>query len=163
MAVPWLRGRILDVGCGSGLLAEHCRPENYFGYDLSQISLKIARRRFPSHRFSQTIPDQTFDTIVALAVIEHLPDPVADLAIWSRHLEPGGRMVLTTPHPSVGRIHSAGAAIGLFSKDAAEEHQELIDREHMQKIASAAGLRLIKTVLFLLGANQLFILAGAAD
>ena len=41
-AFPHLRGKVLDIGCGSGALAEHVTAESYTGVDIDRDSLAIA-------------------------------------------------------------------------------------------------------------------------
>jgi len=63
--------------------------------------------------------------------------------------------VITTAHRSVGWIHETGAAIGLFSKQASEEHEDLINRERLEKAGVEAGLKLVLYRRFLLAVDQL--------
>ena len=159
VAAPLLKGRVLDFGCGSGELARVCPPERYVGFDSDQESIALARHRFPLHHFSERLPEgEPFDTIAALAVIEHVPKPSATAAQWRGMLAAGGQIVLTTPHSSFGWIHELGAKIGLFSAHAAEEHQELINFSGMKTIAASGGLTILTYRRFLFGANQLFVL-----
>lgn len=160
--MPYVRGRVLDVGCGVGCLAEHVEPERYLGVDSDPAALRAAAATYPSHRFVDSLPEAgPFDTVVALAVVEHLFEPEASFASWSRLLAPGGRIVVTTPHPSFIWLHEAGAAIGLCSREAAEEHHRFFDRESIERAGRAAGLRLEASRRFLGGVNQLFVLASA--
>lgn len=158
-ARPYLLGRILDVGCGSGALAGLVRRDRYLGVDSDRESLAQAAREHPRHAFASALPSESenFDTIVVLAVIEHVDSPASFLASLARRLRPApeSRIVVTTPHPAAEWIHDAGAHIGLFSKHANEEHQQLLEREMLSDIGSAAGLQLIEYRRFLLGANQL--------
>lgn len=158
-AKPYLNGRILDVGCGSGALAELVNSALYLGVDVDDVSLNRARNDFPLHRFERTLPALTekFDTIVSLAVIEHVPDPTVFLKNLSQYLvdSPIARIVITTPHPSVDWVHDMGATIGLFSKHANEEHQELLNRAKLEMAGIEADLILTVYRRFLLGANQI--------
>jgi SAM-dependent methyltransferase len=167
--LPYLGGaRVLDYGCGVGELARRVSPERYLGVDRDAESLAAARARFPRHRF--IVPEELdaaaaaagggFDLVVALAFIEHLADPGAWLAETSRRLAPGGRVVLTTPEPRLFGVHRLGAAAGLFSREGAAEHQSPISRADLVGLAVAAGLRVLEARRFLLGANQLFVLAA---
>lgn len=65
------------------------------------------------------------------------------------------RLIITTPHPSVGWIHVLGAAIGLFSKHANEEHEDLLDRVKLGMACTHADLNMILYRRFLFGANQI--------
>ena len=163
-ARPWLRGHILDVGCGTGALAEAYPEADYLGFDRDAQALEIAIENRPNHRFTDRFPSgEEFDTIVALAVIEHLPNPEAELRKWSSCLTPKGRVVLTTPHRAFHSIHDIGARVGIFSSSAAEEHQELFDKRSLHSLAARCGLTPVKYERFLCGANQLFIAERPQD
>src|ERR1700730_1664545 len=162
---PFLgQGDLLDFGCGTGELAHDVDPSRYVGIDRDADSIAIAKKRFPSHRFLtldefSSAPNQKqFDQVIGLAVIEHVDDPQQWLAWLRTLLKPGGRIILTTPHPSVRWLHELGAAIGLFSREGAREHRELIDRPRMTELAKAIGFRIQHCGRFLLGCNQLFVL-----
>jgi SAM-dependent methyltransferase len=156
---PWLRGTVFDFGCGSGALAELLGPENYCGYDIDTSSLAKARALHPRHRFVDAVPAQAvFDTVVSLAVIEHCKDPAAFLRDLVTLARPGGSVVLTTPHPAFEFIHDLGARAGMFSHDASEEHEVLLDREALHGLAAAQSLPVLAYRRFLFGANQLFVL-----
>lgn len=157
-ARPFIAGRVLDIGCGIGLLADTVPAERYIGMDIDEGSLETARRRHPHHRFVDTLPQgETFDTIVGLAVIEHVADPGAWLERVAQCLSSNGKIILTTPKPSVEWLHVAGARIGLFSQDASEEHEQLLDRNALEELGRAAGLRMVQFRSFLLGVNQLVV------
>ena len=161
---PHLTGHILDIGCGNGAIAAYVRPHLYLGIDRDQDALAAAKASFPAHRFEATLPtDSAFDTVLALAVIEHLKHPRAALDSWSALLADRGRIVLTTPHRSFRIAHDAGSRLGLFSREAADEHEEMFDRELLSAIAEESGLRVVHYRRFLGGANQLFLLQRDKD
>jgi len=103
--------RVLDAGCGTGVLAERlaqaCPTIDYLGVDLSSSMLAQARARrvWPaSFAFVEGNIDQVlardaagFDRIASVNVIWTLPDPRGTLARMTAGLRPGGRMVHTTP------------------------------------------------------------------
>jgi 2-polyprenyl-3-methyl-5-hydroxy-6-metoxy-1,4-benzoquinol methylase len=162
-AKPHLEGRVLDFGCGVGTLAEICDPAGYVGVDIDPRKIEIARRERPDHRFSTTVPEgERFDTVAALAFIEHVHDPAAYVRRFAGFLEPGGKIVLTTPHPSLEWIHTAGARIGLFSHAAHDEHEDLINKARMQEMLADTPIGMAVYRRFLFGANQLFVLTSAA-
>lgn len=158
-ARPYLAGRVLDIGCGNGGLATYVASEQYLGVDRDSKSLSDARTKHPDHTFVDELPpDGEFDTIVALALIEHVKDAHGALGGWVKLLSKGGRIVLTTPHQSFRLVHDLGSRIGLFSQDAADEHEELFTRSSLAGLASHSGLRVEHYRRFLGGANQLCIL-----
>ena len=119
MGPRYLRGRVLDYGCSDGQLAASCRPKAYLGVDVNLRALDQARAAHPGFRFATSVSDQErFDTVAAFAFIEHVADPGAWLARFASLLAPGGRIVLTTPHPSWEWAHTLGARTHLFSWDA---------------------------------------------
>lgn len=158
-ARPFLRGRVLDVGCGTGGLSQWVEPDTYLGVEVDALSRGRAQVANPRHRFVASLAevDGKFDTVLALAVIEHVSDPAVFLATLADHLQraPEPRVVVTTPHPSVDWVHDAGAAVGLFSRHANEEHEDLLDRHKLRAAGAAAGLTMLSYKRFLFGANQI--------
>jgi len=159
---PFLRGKILDYGCGTGSLAPLVLPKNYIGYDIDESVIKKAQKDYPNYRFqANAVPQsKSFDTVISLAVIEHVLDPITFLKELSGYLKINSlsRIILTTPHPSIEKIHNMGAKFGIFSRHASEEHQTLLGRNKIIEISNQTDLKLIRYDRFLLGANQLIVL-----
>jgi len=95
---------ILDVGCGSGQLAERLRLrrfEQYLGVDLSSEGVRLARALqlprmdFVEGDFETWRPTGTFDVIVFNESAGYARDPARVLAGFSRHLRPGGLIVVS--------------------------------------------------------------------
>jgi len=102
--LPDAPGRILDLGCGSGALAGALGeiPGSYVGADLSPGMLREARRRDLAVARSEAgrLPfgGASFDAVLALGLLEYVPDPGAVLREVARVLAPGGVAVLTWPN-----------------------------------------------------------------
>lgn len=159
-AKPYLRGAILDIGSGNGSLARLVPPDRYLGVDADAESIAVAKANFPHHNFRSELPKTgAFDTVAALAVIEHVPTPASSLREWSSFLAPGGLLVLTTPHCAFRTLHDMGGRVGLFSRDAAEEHQYMFNYNTFYALASETGLTVTHSKKFLFGVNQLFVLS----
>jgi 2-polyprenyl-3-methyl-5-hydroxy-6-metoxy-1,4-benzoquinol methylase len=157
-ALPHVRGSVLDHGCGFGALAPYVPPAQYLGFDINEGALEDARARNPSHRFTSELPvETTFDTVVSMAVIEHVDDPAVYLRGLTAFIGEGGRVVLTTPRPSWNGAYALGARLGLFSVTAHEEHR-LVDKAAITEASLTAGLRIVHFGTFLVGANQLAVL-----
>lgn len=158
-AKPFLIGKVLDVGCGNGALAKEVSEDRYLGVDTDPVSIKIALSENPLHRFQKTLPGDhhTFDTVIALAVIEHVKSPSEFLIECSKYLKPGksARIVITTPHPSIEKLHYFGSRIGLFSRHANEEHEELLNYQTLVSAGNCAGLSVSFYKRFLFGGNQI--------
>jgi 2-polyprenyl-3-methyl-5-hydroxy-6-metoxy-1,4-benzoquinol methylase len=159
-----LGGRTLDIGCGTGSLADQVSPENYVGVDVDQTCLEIARERFPKHMFLSLSDFQNdpahkhFDCIVGLAIIEHIDNQAQWLSDLLSRLNPDGTIILTTPSPIFRLVHDIGARIGLFAHEAAEEHTEFLDLPKMKALAQRVNASVTHYRKFLGGANQVFVL-----
>lgn len=166
-ASPFIRGRVLDYGCGIGLVGDLPAVTDYVGVDIDPEILETASKRVPNGRFllprdvEAQLAGEKFDSIVGLALIEHLPDPESFLRQARSLLAPDGRVVLTTPNPALDWAHGLGAKFGIFASESHDEHQSLMGREIMAAHARQAGLHIDIYRRFLLGANQLAILKHA--
>ena len=101
---------VLDVGCGSGVIADFLARSGttVIGIDGSEAAVAFARATFARDnlRFQQGLVDGDFvvprpvDTIYCLEVIEHvyLEQAIDMLRVFRSHLAPGGRVYLTTPN-----------------------------------------------------------------
>lgn len=159
-ALPYLKGKVLDLGCGSGAMAKHINSANYVGVEIDDYSLSEARRLYPDHKFvagTQETGEEEFNTVISLAVIEHVSAPDQFLAELASKLvaDDASRIVITTPHPAVDWVHDLGASVGLFSKHANEEHEELLDHDLLESVGNKAGLVLEEYRRFLFGGNQI--------
>jgi SAM-dependent methyltransferase len=99
-------GRVLDVGCSSGYLAEHvqARGVSVVGLEMDASAAEYARRFCEAVHVGDVetmeLPFEpgSFDAVLCGDLIEHLRDPQAFLARVRPLLRPGGRLVLSTPN-----------------------------------------------------------------
>lgn len=101
--------RVLDVGCGGGILAEALarRGAQVTGIDLGEAPLAVARlhglesgvavdyRRLSVERLAAEMP-ASFDVVTCLEMLEHVPDPAAVVAACARLVKPGGQLFFST-------------------------------------------------------------------
>jgi 2-polyprenyl-3-methyl-5-hydroxy-6-metoxy-1,4-benzoquinol methylase/putative flippase GtrA len=166
VAAPHLRGRILDIGCASGVLAERISADRYLGVDIDSGAIEKARASHPDHRFeyvADLADDELFDTVVALAVIEHVPDPPAWVRWAVGHLDDKGKIIVTTPHARWEPVHSLAAKIRLTSPEASYEHETTFDRSTITALFELHGFRVERYQRFLAGMNQLIVASRGAD
>lgn len=127
-------GRYLEIGCGYGFgvdFAARAFDWDSRGIDPSSIARQGARdlgiRIEGMHLEPGTEKEVgTFDGIVAMEVIEHVPNPVDFLKTLKAHLSPGGALFMSTPnaaiiddrkHPMLAAALSPGYHITMFSRD----------------------------------------------
>lgn len=94
------KARVLDVGCGAGLLSNHLAKAGLevHGLDASQESLAVAERydetKSVRYRLGDALalpyPDASFDVVCAMDFLEHVEDPATVVQEASRLLRPGG-------------------------------------------------------------------------
>ena len=99
-------GRALEVGCGLGhLLGWLVDRYQLFGTDINHWALSQALRNIPQGNFALlsaedlgAFPADSFQTVIAKHVMEHLPNPERAIAEIGRVLAPGGLLLLATPN-----------------------------------------------------------------
>ncbi len=101
--------RILEVGCGSGWAGSYLRENGWRGYvglDLRPPADIVGDIRDYG---SLGIEEGSFDVIIAFEVLEHVDCVDACLSI----LKPGGRLMATSPVPSMDRLLKLLEKLGL--------------------------------------------------
>jgi len=94
-------GRVLEIGCGTGLALRHYPQEvQLVGLDPALDALGKARRRLPgaclvnASAEALPFPDESFDCIVSCLVFCSVADPLRGLAEIRRVLNPAGRLLM---------------------------------------------------------------------
>ncbi len=101
--------RVLDVGCGGGILTEAMAREGAIatGVDLAAASLTTARlhaqaegigidyRQIPVEELADAAPE-SFDVVTCMEMLEHVPDPAAIVQACATLVKPGGWLFLST-------------------------------------------------------------------
>ena len=136
-------GTILDIGCGSALVADRLAAldANYVGLDFPAHHIAYARKRFvdADHRLRTTfvradgeqlpLGAATVDTVVFSEVIEHLMRP--ERAVWeiARVLRPGGVLLMTTNNASEVPLRSPLSHLfAWIEKAVGADHPALLSR-----------------------------------
>lgn len=99
---------VLDVGCGTGDVIEmisqrfECKGNGY-DIDARRIAAALSRSKFATFKQSFFNPAEdptSYDAALSLAVIEHVPDPVAHFRELAAGLKAGGNLFVLTPNAS---------------------------------------------------------------
>lgn len=107
--VPLAGLKVLDVGCGGGLLSEAMarRGADVTGIDLGQTAIEVAslhaleagvkvRYQVESAEAHLIAHEGRYDVVTCLEMLEHVPEPGAIVATLGRLVRPGGHVFLST-------------------------------------------------------------------
>ncbi|MCO5229984.1 MAG: class I SAM-dependent methyltransferase [Chitinophagales bacterium] len=107
LAIPYVHGELLEVGCGEGRGVEILSPlvKSYTAIDkINEIAASL-KEKYADIVFLnmhippfEGVPDNAFDTIVSFQVIEHIENDLKYLQEIHRVLKSGGTAVITTPN-----------------------------------------------------------------
>ena len=156
-----LAGRkVLDVGCGGGILAEAMahRGAVVTGIDMGEAPLAVARlhllesgleidyRHASAEDFAAANPGG-FSVITCLEMLEHVPDPLSVLRACHAMLEPGGHLFLSTinrnPKAYLLVILGAEYVLGLLPRGT-HDYKKFIRPSELSAMARQAGFTLQK-------------------
>lgn len=73
--------KVTDFGCGVGRLTSAFKPENYYGYDINDKALEIAREQNKGFEYGNTV--KYLDSVLFYTVLLHIPDDEIDKLISS--------------------------------------------------------------------------------
>ncbi|MEQ9466172.1 MAG: class I SAM-dependent methyltransferase [Ekhidna sp.] len=105
-AKPYIKGNLLELGCGEGRGVELLAPlaDSYIGIDKIELVIDRLKEKYPNYEFMSGVfppfpfEDDSFDTIVTFQVIEHVKDDEGFIKEIHRVLKPGGTALITTPN-----------------------------------------------------------------
>ena len=154
--------RVLDVGCGGGILAESMagRAASVVGIDLATKPLGVARlhaldagvtnidyREIAVEALAVEEPAH-FDIVTCMEMLEHVPDPASVVMACSRLVKPGGWVFFSTIHrnPKAFLMAIVGAEymLGLLPKGT-HEYSKFIRPSELARWAREAGLNLVQS------------------
>jgi len=137
-------GRLLDVGCGHGVLLAEARARGYegLGLELAAGAIRHARDELgltvldvPLEEFSQQAAEP-FDVIVLADVLEHLDDPVDAIDTCCELLADGGVLCVVTPDPASPAARLCGRRWWGFLP----AHRCLLPRRTVLELLASRGL-----------------------
>ncbi|GEM_PF-6025508 len=107
-AHPDGRMRILDIGCGDGVisrpLAVRFPQADVLGLDIDEANIGLAKKDAPQNTtfVCKTLwdldPRETFDIVIASELLEHITEIERLMVLLSGHLRSGGLLLVTTPN-----------------------------------------------------------------
>jgi SAM-dependent methyltransferase len=99
----YAHGRLIDIGCGDTPYIKHT-PPNVSQYDTFDVEKRTEQVTFIGNVMDMhMIENNTYDTLLCLAVLEHVPDPFTAVKEMHRILKKNGLFILSAPH--IARLH----------------------------------------------------------
>jgi ubiquinone/menaquinone biosynthesis C-methylase UbiE len=147
--------RVLEVGCNTGWLVRELRrySDNVIGIDVNFAGLKIGNTQnlICMDATNMAFPNSSFDKIVCLHTIEHIPRVDMALDEMSRILKPEGSIVLVYPFEIIRGMFAVGGALAMCSSiaKARELHLHKLYPGKISKMIAGNGLRPKGSIMFL--------------
>ncbi|MDO9358265.1 MAG: bifunctional 2-polyprenyl-6-hydroxyphenol methylase/3-demethylubiquinol 3-O-methyltransferase UbiG [Polaromonas sp.] len=160
--VPLQSKRVLDIGCGGGILADAMARQGaeVLGVDLSTKALKVAQlhaleagtqgvtyREISAEALAAEAP-ASFDVVTCMEMLEHVPDPSSVVRACATLVKPGGHVFFSTINRNskafMFAIVGAEYVLGLLPRGT-HEYAKFIRPSEMASYCRAAGLNLQHT------------------
>ncbi len=148
--------RVLDVGCGGGILAEAMatRGAEVTGIDLGDAPLAVAKlhlhesgikvnyRRISAEDYAAEAPGH-YDIVTCLEMIEHVPDPASTVRACAQLVKPGGMVFFSTinrnPKSWLFAIVGAEYVLNLLPRGT-HDYMKFIRPSELDEMCRKAGL-----------------------
>lgn len=143
--------KVLDVGCGGGILAESMAKEgaDVTGLDMGKEPLEVARLHALEagvnlSYIQSTIEDhaeqnpQTYDVVTCMEMLEHVPDPLSVVKACAKLVKPGGHVFFSTLNRNIKSY--------LFAIVGAEQVMKIVPKgthEHAKFIKPSELLKMV--------------------
>jgi 2-polyprenyl-3-methyl-5-hydroxy-6-metoxy-1,4-benzoquinol methylase len=144
--MPFLHGgRLLEFGCAYGFFLEEVRPhfDSVHGVEYSEAAASDCRRRgldVRSGEVSAGTLSGTYDAVVGLDVIEHVPEPQETVRTLARHMNQNAVLVMTTGDWSSWLARATGTRWRLMTPP---QHLSFFTPTSMRAMLEGAGLRVV--------------------
>ena len=145
--------RVLDVGCGGGILSEALaeRGASVLGIDLAESALQAAEAHRAGHAVEYRLESsretaargEVFDVVTCMEMLEHVADPAAVLRDIHALLKPGGWAFFSTINRTLkarlGAVYAAEYLLHLVPQGT-HQYDWFIKPAELSRMAERAGL-----------------------
>lgn len=153
--------RVIDVGCGGGILSEAMARAgaHVTAIDMSSPALAVAARHAESQNLAVSYQRNNaeemaherpgeFDLVVCMELIEHVPDPASLVRACATLARPGGSVFFSTVNRNwlagLLVIHVAEYLLGIVERGT-HHYAQLVKPMELQRWGMAAGLHRVDT------------------
>lgn len=161
VALPYLKGRVLDVGCGTNELIAAYRerhPEhNCVGVDVHQWGSVDLILDDVAH---MPFTDGEFDTVTCMAALNHIPNREDFLREARRVLAPDGVFIASMIPPGISRLwHTLRKPwdADQVERGMEEEEEYGFTRAAMRQLLERTGFAVDREISFMAGVNRLYL------
>lgn len=151
--------RVLDVGCGGGILSESMshKGAEVMGIDLGEKALKVAQlhklesgvavnyRLVSVEALAQEMPE-SFDVVTCMEMLEHVPDPAAVVRACAALVKPGGTLFFSTinrnPKAYLFAVIAAEYVLNLLPRGT-HDYEKFIKPSELSSWGRQAGLNVV--------------------
>jgi 2-polyprenyl-6-hydroxyphenyl methylase/3-demethylubiquinone-9 3-methyltransferase len=152
--------RVADIGCGGGILSESLAKNGAIvtAIDMDAAGIEVAKQHAQASQLAidyrqqavETLAEQepaSFDVVVCMEMLEHVPDPAAIMHACARLLKPQGKLLVSTinRHPKAYALAVIGAEylLNLLPRGT-HDYQKFIKPSELATWARQAGLQLVQ-------------------
>ncbi len=154
--------RVLDVGCGGGILSEGMAAQgaDVTGIDLSDKALGVARlhlfesglkvdyRHTSAEQLASESPE-SFDVVTCMEMLEHVPDPSSIVRACARLVKPGGHVFFSTLNRNLKAylfaVVGAEYVLNLLPRGT-HEYSKFIKPSELARYCREAGLETVELI-----------------
>lgn len=154
---PLAGKRVLDVGCGAGLLSEPLARlgAEVTGIDAAPENIVVARAHAAEQGLEidyrsgevEQLSGERFDLVVSMEVIEHVTDPAGFIAALASALADEGVLILSTPNRTpLSRLAliTIGEGFGMVPRGT-HDHDKFLTPDELTKLLDQSGFQVIDT------------------
>lgn len=176
---PYLRGDVLDIGCGKEAYLAHFVDKRhiYVGIDGDDEVIQVLERYYqdiPNYKFHCVNFEKEnelailkhyspFTTITMLAVIEHLRNPDGILRLCAQMLKADGNLVLTTPTAGGDKIWDFLQQCLLRGRGYPFPHVKIYNKHSLITLLERSNFRIDTCKKFEAGMNMIFVCSKNKD
>ena len=161
---PFIDGYVLDIGCGPAKAITYKNVSKYYGIELNKKDVIKLSKKYPRGIFySKNLEKdeinlkEKVNVVIMSAFIEHIFNYENSILQAVKNLKNDGIIVITTPTKFGDKVHRFGASIGLFSKEAVEDHKKMFTKKDFEEISKKFNLKIRNFSYFELFCNQLVV------